>query len=164
MQRVPRQGSCFWGGLWPQMSKRGAPSPGVWPKKLGACCYRGTISIATLLLGSCVTGHTAESRSGADAFCSNDLKSSSVLVNYLGKLSPKSFYCVLPFVPAGPQTRPKGALVHGKIFFDFSEVSSSSPWHLGAEWKERQEASSQSLIFVSREYWPQCQTQNRPQR
>lgn len=66
-----------------------------------------------------MTGHTAESRSGADVFRSNDLKSSSVLVNYLGKLSPKSFYCLLPFVLAGPQTRAKGALVRGKIFLIF---------------------------------------------
>lgn len=63
--------------------------------------------------------HTAESRAGVDAFRSNDLKSSSVLVNYLGKLSPKSLYSLLLLVPAGPQTRAEGVFVHRKNFSIF---------------------------------------------
>lgn len=70
--------------------------------------------------------HTAESRAGVDAFPSNDLKSSSVLVNYLGKLSPKSLYSLLLLVPAGPQTRAEGVFAHRKNFSIFSVVSFSS--------------------------------------
>lgn len=101
------------------MSQRGAPSPGLCPKNLGTAAKKGQTPLPPSSL--------AESRADVDAFHSNYLKSSSVLVNYLGKLSPKSLYSLLLFMPAGPQTRAEGDLVHRENFPIFSVVSFSSP-------------------------------------
>lgn len=103
-----------WRLLCLRMSQWGAPSPGLSPKNLGRAAARGQPHLAPSSL--------AQSREQGLLLVLSAVMTSSPAVSLSiiwGSYAPNPFYSLLLLVPAGPQTRAEGELVHRKNFFIF---------------------------------------------